>query len=218
MDLLHRSGNRSEWESTPVEKRTIWQRIAAATYGVVTPGNIVTATGTGLTLQGLGLLANGDVKPALMSITAGRIADILDGLLAHATHTKSPLGEALDAGFDKIQTAAALVVLTREGIIPPPVTAALALGQTAIFGFSAIAKQRGHEIHPGLSGKYAMGLGWTAMIGFVGSHVAELEGLPEISHSVRLASAVATIGAVSLSARAAYGYYRSAFPSKVSDS
>jgi phosphatidylglycerophosphate synthase len=192
--------------------------MAAATHGVVTPGNAVTTAGTGLTLYGLGLLANGDVKPALISIATGRIADVLDGLLAHATHTKSPLGEALDAGFDKVQTAAALVILTREGIVPPPAAAALAIGQVAIFGFSAIAKNRGHEIHPALSGKYAMGLGWAAMIGCVGAHMAELENLPELSDGLQLASMTATLGAVGLSARAAYSYYRNAFPSETRDS
>ncbi len=214
MDLLHRSGNRGEWESTPAEKRTIWQRIAARTYGIVTPGNAVTAMGTGLTLHGISLLADGSAKSGLLSITAGRLADVMDGMLAHATHTKSPLGEALDAGFDKVQTAAALIVLTREGIVPPPATAALAVGQAAIFGLSAIAKNRGHEIHPSLCGKYAMGLGWGAIVGFAGANMADLEGHQELADGLQLVASAAALGALGLSARATLDYFHDAFPVK----
>src|SRR5690606_15766775 len=93
-----------EWELVPASRWTRIQKIAVRTRGVITPANIITALGLGIVLWGVGVLLREQYITGILLVAGGRLLDVVDGLVAEATHTKSPLGEMLDAAVDKIGT------------------------------------------------------------------------------------------------------------------
>jgi phosphatidylglycerophosphate synthase len=163
---LHTASRVPDWELVCVDDQNRWQQIAAQTQGIVTPANAVTLAGNLLTIGGVLALSRGKTLGGIAAIALGRAADIVDGRVAHATGTKSPLGEAFDAGFDKVQTAFALPVLMKTGNIPKKFGYVLGAQQAAISGFSIVAKYQKHDIHPTMEGKLATAANWTSLISF----------------------------------------------------
>ena len=108
---LHRTSGKPDWEEIKLGKRTLFQRLAAVTHGVITPANAITLIGFVVLLYGLGAILERDYLLGLTLIVMGRLLDIADGLAAEATHTKSPLGELFDATIDKVGTVLTVVVL-----------------------------------------------------------------------------------------------------------
>jgi phosphatidylglycerophosphate synthase len=168
---LHRSGKTPEWESVAIAERNVWQRTAAKTGSLVAPGNIITLGGFGLVVAGLSDMVHGNKKTGFLKIAAGRGADMLDGAVANYTGTKSPIGEGLDAATDKISMLLALPVLAKTGELPKPVSALLALRDTAIASVSLVAKKRERELHPSEYGKRATFEQWLAVAFYASSNM-----------------------------------------------
>src|SRR5579862_7066069 len=108
---MHRAGAEGQWASVPPENQNPFQKVAAATKGIVTPGNAVSIAGAGLVATGLKNIATGETAKGVIQVGAGRAADLLDGTAAEATGTKSPIGEAVDVGVDKAELVAAVPIL-----------------------------------------------------------------------------------------------------------
>lgn len=164
---LHRTDHEAEWSTLPASSRNIWQIVAGKTNGWITPGNIITVIGVALTILGLIKILGDSYGYGLVYIAIGRILDVADGYIAHATGTKSPLGEAFDAIADKLLTAMIFIVFLVANIAPWYVLALLALphvlaGLLAVWG--AVNKQR---LHPSRMGKISMALVWVALIGYL---------------------------------------------------
>lgn len=158
---------KSDWDAVPPQARTRWQRIAAATHGFVTPGNVITTLGLLLSSLGLYVLWNRRFASGLCLLLAGRLLDIIDGLVADRTKTKSHVGEALDAGFDKVVAVAAIVVFLTKGFVPQFPLAVILVVSLCNVGFGAVAKLRRRPIHPTQTGKYAAFLQWICLLFFV---------------------------------------------------
>lgn len=166
MDLHHTSG-RPDWAAVPPAERNSWQRLAARTGGVITPGNSITMVGFILVLIGLvGILRQAYWWGFALAL-AGRLCDILDGLAAEATGTKSPLGEALDATLDKVGGFIALLVFAVAGVISPLVLALLLLPHLAITALALLARRRSVALHPLRTGKLCMAASWAALSCFI---------------------------------------------------
>ena len=103
----------------------------------------------------------------LITIAAGRLCDLIDGRLAEATQTKSPLGEKLDAGIDKLETVATVVILLISGVVAMWAAVVLFVPQLAIAMLAYGVMQRGKRLHPSKAGKASMALIWMALTGFV---------------------------------------------------
>lgn len=164
---LHRSGREPDWQARPRRRWNRWQRTAAGTGGVLTIGNVLTIIGFIAVVAGLVLIAQRQYVVGLTLVAAGRLCDLLDGWLADRTGTKSPLGETFDATADKLETAAALIILTAAGIVPWGVSLALFLAQLMISLVAMAAVRRGVRLHPSRLGKLGMASAWLALGGFV---------------------------------------------------
>jgi phosphatidylglycerophosphate synthase len=164
---LHRTGKKADWELIPQARWNSWQRLASRTHKIVTPGNIVSLLGLTLVCVGLVFVAQQRLWAGFTVIAVGRIFDILDGIAADRTGTKSHIGEAVDAGFDKIAAFAALIVFTASHILPWPF--AVAIGALSIITalFSLLADLLGRTIHPNIAGKVGTAVLWAALAGFV---------------------------------------------------
>jgi phosphatidylglycerophosphate synthase len=164
---LHRATAKPDWEIIAVERRNMWQRTASHTGGILTPGNF--SSTTGLTFVGLGLILVGQNKlwHGLILIAIGRLCDIVDGVVAERTGTKSPLGEAVDASFDKLAAFASLIVFAAVGIIPWFFALLIGLqnGLTAMLSLTAKSQKR--TVHPVSAGKIGGAIEWVALLCFV---------------------------------------------------
>lgn len=164
---LHRIESSSEWEQTKSEDRNVWQRMAARTRGLITPGNIVTIIGFILVIIGLIGIIKHQYWLGFAGILVGRLLDIVDGWVADKTGTKSPLGEALDATVDKLSTALALGALLVANVILWWLLLAIFLPHALIALASMISMLRGKRLHPSKFGKLSMALAWVGLCGFI---------------------------------------------------
>ncbi|MDR0955522.1 MAG: hypothetical protein LBM73_00155 [Candidatus Nomurabacteria bacterium] len=116
----HRSPNgRPDWENVSGNLGNIWQKIAAATDGIITPANLLDAVGLALDVAAnQRLIVGGDAAmqqatdfatftegakqkiSGLVCDNALSLLDLADGALATKTGTRSPLGEAVDGTHD----------------------------------------------------------------------------------------------------------------------
>jgi phosphatidylglycerophosphate synthase len=191
---LHRTEKKPQWESTPEAERNVWQRIAQATKGMVTPANAISLLGLGLTASGLQDFKRGARQQAVAKIILGRACDIADGYVADKTKTKSPIGEAVDATVDKISMAHGLYVLRETDTLPVFTTASFFTQNVINTAATAVAKKRGVELHPSAEGKITTLMQWAAIGGYIISAVrSQSEGPSAIEGVSNLLSAGATV-------------------------
>lgn len=196
---LHRSGGQAQWDTLAASRWNAWQRLAAQTHGVITPGNILTVSGFALTTAGLVAVTKEHYWLGLGGIGIGRLFDVADGWAAERTGTKSPLGESLDAVCDKLATALAVLALLVTGIIPWWVLLIVLLPHLAISAIAAVWLAHGQHLHPSRRGKLSMALAWAGLGGLVlatALHQQSTQLLGSISYALLAASVVLGIGAI----------------------
>lgn len=162
---LHRALEH-EWSHVPADQYNTYQRIAAHTNGLITPGNAVSLSGFMLVAAGLVFVWQGSLALGLALLLIGRLADLFDGMIAHATKTKSPVGEAVDATIDKIVALAALTVLSYLGLVPFFIGALFLLHNITNVCLFGLARLRGTRLHPNRTGKLSTAGEWLAVVGF----------------------------------------------------
>jgi phosphatidylglycerophosphate synthase len=187
---LHRIGKRAEWDQIDAGKHNNWQRLAKHTHAILTPGNVATAIGFAMVIYGSILLATQHYWASLILIGTGRLFDLADGWVADQTHTKSPLGELLDATADKLVTLATAIALFVAHIAPWWLLAALLLPHAVISVLSAIAVARGSRLHPSRVGKLSMVVTWLCLGGFI--LVQALDAPQRIFVAIELLAIIAT--------------------------
>ncbi len=160
---LHRVDKKPDWELIDSEERSRFQRIAAKSNGFITPGNGITLAGGALVAAGLEDIYNGHTYRGIGLATAGRFADLFDGMVAHKTGTKSAKGEALDAGMDKLAAVGALGVLAVKELVPIQAIGLFGAQNVVNAIATAIAKKRGTEIHASKSGKLNTVYQWVSL-------------------------------------------------------
>lgn len=211
---LHRTGKLADWTHVNPGQRNGWQKLASQTHGILTPGNAISCLGLGLVFAGLAAIVMHLYLSGVILLTVGRLADILDGILAQRTGTKSPLGEAVDAGFDKIGALASLIVLAVEGLLPWPVAVVIGLQSIANILLALYARSKKSVIHPSRIGKLsAVGI-WAVILLFAlckplqDYSVSFANGLKDFCY-------VFAIAAIAFSLMATYGYAKSAYKLKL---
>lgn len=162
---LHRSDKVPDWEKVPENQRNIFQRTAAKTNGVVTPGNVISVAGLAITLSGLKDMHDGQYTRGTVKIGVGRLCDMADGFAADKTGTKSALGEAVDAFIDKVVMAVGLLVLRKADIVPRETARAFAVQNGVNALATGVAKMRGVDLHPTEKGKKTAWAQWMTLGG-----------------------------------------------------
>ncbi len=195
---LHRVGRRPDWEQVPARSRNPWQQVAAATFGVLTPANVTSVLGATLVFIGLWRIYNDELFVGLVAITVGRVADIMDGMVAHATATKSALGEALDASIDKIVVILAIIVFIISGVVPLLAAVVIAVRNGANIVLTLLAKAQKRQIHPSRAGKLAGGLEWASLILFVGAALFAEQNLGFLENATDFLAYLALAMAIAL--------------------
>lgn len=201
---LHRSGRKADWDHVAPERRSFLQHTAAKTGGTITPGNIISILGAGFVGLGLYDIGQGRVGRGIVEIAIGRVADLLDGMVAESTHTKSPLGEALDAAFDKIVLFSVLAVFIAKDILPllPAILILLLQGATA--AISLIGKQRKRPLHPSQAGKIATAVLWMGLLLYGAASLTDQGWLLILAHGITAAALVGGASAATQYARVTF--------------
>ncbi len=159
---LHRT-EAPDWSGVAPGQLSGWQRLAAGTNGVVTPANAISLLGGLLVVYGLYDVLHHQLAAGIIIILLGRVADVLDGMVAEATHTRSPFGEAVDATLDKILLALALIVLLDKQLLPL-VVGLIMLAQAAYNSVAALlARRHGLKLHPSEAGKLSAVFEWLSI-------------------------------------------------------
>jgi len=161
---MHRSKKVADWDNTLAEERNLWQKLAYRSYGTLTPANFVSLVGGVLAVYGLVLILNTEIVSGLLLLTIGRVADLLDGLIAEYTKTKSPLGELVDAVADKLVIVFALYVFATIDLVPWPIVALIAVQNVFNGLVGIISRLRKLRLHPSKYGKYSTALAWVTLI------------------------------------------------------
>ncbi|HJQ07932.1 MAG TPA: CDP-alcohol phosphatidyltransferase family protein [Candidatus Saccharimonadales bacterium] len=203
---LHRSGLQPDWQHIFPIERNVWQRIAAATYGIITPANAVSALGGGLVAFGLWSILGGNIGIGLAALGLGRLADIADGYIAARTHTKSPVGEVFDSALDKLAMIGAIIVFVAVSIVPLPVLVFIGLQHSITIGLSIIARLRGHTTHPSAFGKIATGLQWAVLLIYVGAELLRTQNVASGSTLLQIIAGVVFLASLALGIIALSGY------------
>lgn len=164
---LHRTSGKPDWETISPAKRNFFQTVAAATHSIVTPANVITIIGLVLVLYGLWALLTHHYWLGLSMLVVGRLLDIVDGIVANKTGTKSPTGEIFDAVADKIGTLLTIIVLFIAGISDWWIILALILPQVLIPLVIFYKKQKRITVHPTRQGKLSMAAAWVGIPGLI---------------------------------------------------
>lgn len=155
-----------------------------------------------MVLIGLWLIVGQDYLTGLCLLALGRSFDVLDGYLADVTATKSPLGEKLDAGFDKLGTFLTLIVFGISQIAPWWILVALALPHAFISMITLTAVGKKREIHPSRIGKLSMATAWVGLVGLVAGRLVDFSAFGTMGVAAYAMLAVS----IALGGYAAVGY------------
>ncbi|GAC1388050.1 MAG: CDP-alcohol phosphatidyltransferase family protein [Candidatus Saccharimonadales bacterium] len=164
---LHRSKNKPDWATVSRRQYNGWQSLAMRTYGIITPGNLLTTIGFLIVLLGLVFINQQQYILGGVALAVGRLCDIADGWLAQETDTKSPLGELFDATADKVCTFMTLIVIVITKIAPLWIIVLIAIPHVLISIIAIIAALRHNRLHPSKIGKISMALAWLCLVSFV---------------------------------------------------
>jgi phosphatidylglycerophosphate synthase/diacylglycerol kinase family enzyme len=138
-------------------------------------------------------------------LVIGRLADAIDGYAADATGTKSPLGESVDAGLDKVIAFVTLAVLLSTNTVPWWIVLPIAVLNLWNMIMTWYGDLRAIHVQPSRNGKWAAFGYWASLSLFLS---ARLHILPNL-WLLWPAYAVA-VGALVLGLTAAYGYLQMA--------
>ncbi|HUB93386.1 MAG TPA: CDP-alcohol phosphatidyltransferase family protein [Verrucomicrobiae bacterium] len=207
---LHSTDDHADWATVPPQDRNVWQRVAADSNGILTPGNGVSLFGILLVVGGLLVMSVGKFWLGLSMVGIGRIADIFDGMVADRTGTKGPVGEAVDAITDKAAAITVLIFFIYFRWIPVlPVLCVVA--QVGVNGLLAITARLRHvALHPNAAGKLATVCCWVALLAFPAAAAARRADLHVAYGVLALFAYALTLVFVVLTAQAVVVYYRRA--------
>jgi cardiolipin synthase len=207
---LHTTKVKADWDYTPANRRKTWQRLAARSGGLLTPGNILTWLGLGIVIFGLRQVSGGQLATGAIIIVVGRFLDVLDGLAADYTKTKSPLGEITDVVADKVAVfGCALVIVVRQ-LMPLYLIMALVVIYILISLLGAAVRIRQVELHPIRTGKLYTAFSWIGLLLYIFSDTAR-----GISHQLlRTGAVIAIIITLALSLQSLYSYAKTVMESR----
>ncbi len=202
---LHRvEGGHSDWQNQTPEKDNLFQSMARSTRGIITPGNIISLSGLILTINGIRDVSKGRTKKGLAKILIGRLFDIADGAAAEATRTKSPIGEKVDSGVDKMLAFYGVYKLRNK--LPDDLLASVFLYNSTSSLINLKAFFEDAEPHSSAEGKITTAMEWGLIVLNLANSYFE-EKNPEINFSSELRTL--NVASSAIGAKALMGYMKS---------
>lgn len=198
----HRVDKTPDWGKQDPATWSDWQKTAAKTNGLVTPGNIVTLSGALMVSNGLIDIYNGHSVKGTAKVVIGRLADIADGYVADKTRTKSSRGKQLDILVDKCAKAA--IAYTALKKFEMPILPGLAM-YGLNFAESALAlnnKDKWDELQPSIEGKLATFSEFSTMGLYTLSHLCKERQYHKASKSLKKIGHVAMATSLALRTKA----------------
>jgi phosphatidylglycerophosphate synthase len=165
-----------------------WQKIATLTNDVVTPANALDAAAFATSIYGINNL---DSWKGIATACGSFIADFFYGKIARATGTQSSLGEAIDAGGDKIKLAFALYKTWQLDLAPKNLITCVALLNGMNTGLTAVDRVTNKQpvLHASWLGKRAIFMEqWGIGLHIVGSKVKQAN--PERAGVIKAAGTI----------------------------
>ena len=160
---LHRA-KKADWDNVSPEEYNVFQQLAVATSGFLTPANVITVIGLAIVIFGLAVILQGHFLAGLLLLAFGRLLDVADGFVADVTKTKSPVGELFDAAADKAGTILTILVLFFAGVGVWWLILALIVPQIVILIVVYMKRRKAIRVHPTRQGKLSMALAWVGVV------------------------------------------------------
>lgn len=167
---LHQAHSKADWLIIPAQQRNRWQRVAFRSNGWITPANIVSLFGFIVVLVGLVHLLEERYAAALILVVIGRLADVLDGLVAERTGTKSLKGETIDVTLDKLAILGTFIVFIVGGLAPTFLLLLLGLQHLISASIGGYVRLRRNNMHPTRLSKVVMATQWTVLAAYILLH------------------------------------------------
>ena len=140
---------------------------------IFTIPNLISVAGAALAIHGSEKI---DTAEGLAECAVGRLADVLDGKVAHMTGQTSNFGAALDATTDKIVMAKILYEMNKKELAPKYVLGTVALLNSINAVATGIANLRSKEkaeTRPTKSGKVGLVMETAALVAYAAAELAD---------------------------------------------
>ena len=140
---------------------------------VFTIPNLISVTGAALVMHGSEKI---DTAEGLAECAVGRLADVLDGIVARMTGQTSNTGAALDATTDKIVMAKILYEMNKKGLAPKHVLGTVAVLNSINAAATGIANLRSDEkaeTRPTKSGKVGLAMETAALVAYAAAELVD---------------------------------------------
>lgn len=196
----------NEWDDTPYEEMTFWQKLAYRTNGWLTPPNATSALGGVLVTAGMVEFARDNYIGSVALVGSGRLCDLADGWLAKLMKIRGEKGALVDASIDKAVGAIALGTLAWTGDVPLLAAGAIALEQGYIIKQNANIHKLGGKVTPNLYGKLTATAISAMAIAEVGSKAAEFGGYEPLAKTLAVLGTIATGAAIAFGGMANWLY------------
>ena len=140
---------------------------------VLTVPNFISVAGAALVMHGSEKI---DTAEGLAECAVGRLADVLDGIVARMTGQTSNTGAALDATTDKIVMAKILYEMNKKGLAPKRVLGTVAVLNSINAIATGIANLRNDEkaeTRPTKSGKVGLAMETAALVAYAAAELVD---------------------------------------------
>lgn len=153
--------------------REVFPTVRKVAKDVLTVPNLISVAGATLAIRGSEKI---NTAEGLAECAVGRLADVLDGIVARMTGQTSNTGAALDATTDKIVMAKILYEMNKKGLAPKHVLGTVAVLNSINAAATGIANLRSNEkaeTRPTKSGKVGLAMETAALVAYAAAELAD---------------------------------------------
>jgi len=178
---------------------------------VLTVPNLISVAGATLAIRGSEKI---NTAEGLAECAVGRLADVLDGIVARMTGQTSNTGAALDATTDKIVMAKILYEMNKKGLAPKHVLGTVAVLNSINAAATGIANLRSDEkaeTRPTKSGKVGLAMETAALVAYAAAELVDKRtDSPKPAKLLRKLGAGAFAASLPFATHATYTYIKRA--------
>ena len=178
---------------------------------VLTVPNLISVAGAALAIHGSKEI---NTAKGLTECAVGRLADVLDGIVARMTGQTSNTGAALDATTDKIVMAKILYEMNKKELAPKRVLGTVAVLNSINAAATGIANLRSDEkaeTRPTKSGKVGLAMETAALVAYAAAELVDKRtDSPKPAKLLRKLGAGAFAASLPFATHATYTYIKRA--------